>query len=72
VLAVPLSESVPVLYPVLLRILLPSPRNIRFRLLLSRAHPRIPMPLGDPHALVAQENRDPFDRHAGKQAPPRT
>jgi hypothetical protein len=25
------------------------------------------MPLGDPHALVAQENRDPFDRHAGKQ-----
>ena len=25
------------------------------------------MPLSDAHALVAQENRDPLDRHAGKQ-----
>ena len=48
------------------RIELPSPRDISLKLLLAGAYPGVVMLLGDPHALMSEQNGYPLDWYAGK------
>src|SRR5208282_3282048 len=49
------------------RIVLPSALQISFELLLTRAHPRRIVSLGDSDALMTQEDRYPFERDSREE-----
>jgi hypothetical protein len=61
---------VPLVYPTLQkneRIAAPGVSQIRFQLFLSRADPRCVVFLRYPHTLMAQQNRDSFNRHSSEE-----
>ena len=47
--------------------MLPNAPQILFKLLLASSYPRGVMALSNPHALVSEKNRNPFEWHASKQ-----
>jgi len=49
------------------RVLLPNALQILLKLLLASAHPRRVVALSNPHALVSEENRNPFERDASEE-----
>jgi hypothetical protein len=49
------------------RTVLPSARNIRLHLLLTRSNPRVVMLLGDLNAVVPKQHGDPLNRHPSEQ-----